>query len=215
VLDDVTTGHLVEAVPNLDQHSELIPHEIGTHWLSVTEDAYHDPTLWYFDLDNGTWRREPTSPRQYANLDAPGLVETLCSPLRRPPGPPDRVDLEPLFSPYYYEPPYGVRVRDLSNTDLVQELTLQRCGSRRISVIERCHFGCGSVGFSGGMITWSDGKALRAYVLRTKRYYSWPLSGFGQGAGGSLVHTRQRLIASVYTPSSGWQIYAARMPRVR
>jgi hypothetical protein len=194
---------------------------LGTRWAAISITGYHFATLGYYNVEAGTWHDEPKSPRQYANLDAPGFAETLCSPLKRTLAPSDPRDSAALYDPYFYEVPYGVNVESRrSDRHTVGRITVQRCGSRRLTVVSGCPSSCVQVAYSGGVITWSDERALRAYVPLTGKRYSWSLSSFRPGLSNarlgetSFVHTRQRLIASVSPGKGGkeWQIFAARLP---
>jgi hypothetical protein len=202
----------------LGESEAATPIGLGQRWLNAIRWGYHWTAVSYYDLLTGAWREELTSPRVYPNLDSPGLAETMCRPLRRIHAPEDDYEVVPMYVPFFYQRPFGVGVRDLGYRQGRGELyriELQRCGSQKTTVVGRCRGYCADVELSGGLITWSDGRALRAYAARSGRRYSWPYARFGPlAASVTITHTPQRLIASVEPPRGGrdWQIWSARVP---
>lgn len=229
LVEDVATGQIVDVHPDVGLGSEggFYPGAIGGRWLKVNIHENHVSLLRYFNLATASWRSEPSSPRQYANLDSPKLAQTMCRPLRRQREPEDSGAVS-LFHPYFYERPYGVGVHDFLDAGdqiVSQRITVQRCGSRRVTTVGRCTPQCTDVQFASGMVTWADTHAFRAYVPRSRKHYVWPLGSFRPGLRNgeylghpSIVHTGQRLIASIPPPASSqqkWTIWAARTPRLR
>lgn len=154
---------------------------------------------------------------QYADLDDPGLTRRLCAPLVRSENVDDTYGDVPQFQPYFYEPHYGATVV-LSGTARTGTLVLERCGSRRKEVLDRCPGGCSSVQLSAGVLTWLSGKKVRAYVPRTRRFYSWrtpatPDQRWNMG----LLHLRDRLLVSIppHAGGSDWTYWFSPLPKKR
>lgn len=146
---------------------------VGEHGVLFHWGAYHgNDSRGAIDWRTGAETAEPTAPNQLLDLDAPGLVATLCDPLRRKPWdvPQEGPGSSPAFDPFLYEPPYGVSWGPRS------ALTLQRCGSSHARVLERrlpqdqmLH----AVALShDGVVSWlgavgaRPASALRAYLPR-------------------------------------------------
>jgi hypothetical protein len=234
-ITDVATGS-VTVFPDTADHlfssgEGTRPVGIGRRWLEFfTKDHSDPPRRWFYDLVSGVKRSEQRTIRQVPNLDKPTLAQTMCAPLKQTVPVSFYREGRP-YRPYFYERPYGVGLLDPApvTTKPVARLTLQRCGSRKVSVIARCKDSCDDVGFSGGVVTWTQGNiehdvasVLHAYVPRTGKHYEWPVLGFTPGASPrdtlygtpSIIHTRQRLIASIGPRDldGQWQIWAARLP---
>jgi hypothetical protein len=203
---------------------------IGPDWIQVLVRSLDGDDVAYWDRTARTFAPELKAPDEYPNLDTPGLAQRLCKPLSRTRMPGDHADdIEPLYEPYFYERPYGVGIEDSidkNSAPVSERITLQRCGSATKTVVARCNPTCFSVGYSAGVVTWVDDRALRAYVPSTHKHFSWRLTGFRPGLSNAglfqtsvatLVHTRERLIASIPPIPGGheWQIWAARLPQVK
>jgi len=148
---------------------------VGRRWLQATLSSYHRQVSAFYDRATGEpyAGASPFGPRRQPDLDRPGLVRVICSPLRASidgfeDSPPEISDgyVPLLFSQKWALDP-GPLVQSPGQPS---QVTLRRCGSTRHRVI--CRLACGSPAFIDGQVVWADGVNLRTYRLSDGRRLS-------------------------------------------
>jgi len=183
---------------------------LGDDWARIIRSGYHyTDEEGYVNVMTGAVAFL-NRPRQYADLNRPHVVRQLCAPLTRSENNGAYGDV-PSFQPYASERPYGATVVLGAGTSERETLVLERCGSRRKRVLDRCPQRCSSVQLNGGVLTWLSGTRARAYVLRTSRSYRWSLPIAGDQAGATVIHLRTRMLASIppHAGGSDWTYWSA------
>ncbi len=196
---------------------------VGRQGVQMAAYTYHAGTR-DFAID---WRSGARVDFQAAadrvfDVDAPGLVTTLCEPLRQ-----TRWDVPftgvtdppPYFDPLLYEAPYGV------SWGLRSALTLQRCGESAAQVLEpRPPHGrmLRVVQLSGGFVSWlarditrvqpPASIPLRAYLPSCGVRVERPVSLVsGDELSPQIAHARDALVVSEQAARGGpWRI--SRLP---
>jgi hypothetical protein len=103
---------------------------IGSAGIGWDGYAYHGGGSGALDPRTGAVVGEPQVANEVTDLNAPGLVTTLCAPIvRKPYEYADEGSGEPSFDPLQYEAPYALQ------DGPEPSLTLQRCGSTRAIVL--------------------------------------------------------------------------------
>jgi len=133
--------------------------DVGLHGVRMWESVYHGGEgVQGIDWRSGASMGDPVDPAQVLDVDAPGLVTTLCAPLRRTrwdiPFVHGVTDPPPLFDPFLYAPPYGVA------WGLRSPLVLRRCGRPGAQVLEpRLPHDrmLRTVALAGGTVAWLAG----------------------------------------------------------
>jgi hypothetical protein len=157
------------------------PTHIGRYWLTGIYHHYHWDQPVAFDRASGQVHRDvPTRTANYLDADYTGLERPMCAPLTQPIGDVDTYSGTAL-QPLQYERPWALRAPNAGHA-----LVVERCGgATKTLAVARCS--CASDAQLGaGIVTWSDGDVVRAYVLKSRRSYKWQLP-----AGHIVVsHTR-------------------------
>ena len=184
---DLTTGRGRAAVPEQSRDGDFrFFTAIGRRWLQATLSSYHRQVSAFYDRATGEpyAGANPFGPHRQPDLDRPGLVRAICSPLRAPidgfeDSPPEISDgYVPLLFSARWALDTGPLVRSPRETSRV---TLRRCGSKRYRVI--CRLACGSPAFIGDQVVWADGASLMTYRLSDGRRRNLrPRSGSVSGA---------------------------------
>jgi hypothetical protein len=181
---------------------------IGSQWLTGTIFGYH----WYRTIfvnwhTGATVYDQPASADTYADLNSPRLTGELCSPLRQPRNPyydPTATETTPRYLPIEYRRPWAVwRSR--------RGLTLARCGQRgRALLVSDCqgsnvnqNFLCVTPEVSAGLVTWSLGNVVHAYVIATRRRYAWRVPNDSPDHPPIVTHTRNAIYVTVGTYLGG------------
>jgi hypothetical protein len=159
---------------------------VGRRWLQATLSSYHRQVSAFYDRATGEpyAGASPSGPHRQPDLDRPGLVRSICSPLRAPTdgfedsAPQISDGYVPLLFSGRWALDMGPLVISPSETTHV---TVRRCGSKRHRVI--CRLACGSPAFIGDQAVWADGVSLMTYRLSDgRRWRLQPRSGSVTGA---------------------------------
>jgi hypothetical protein len=200
-------------------------YEVGRHWIGGSLGffyGYHSDEYGTFYLNWRTGDRrydQPDNPKQIANVDRPNLIQALCAPLHRVR---DLSYDQPIYEPYAYAPPFGVRGGGLTR------LFLERCGhSPRLLARCRAFNGCNdSFQLGAGLVSWTDYRTAYLYDIARRRRERFSTRAFranGPESGDSVLdvsHTRNTIFVSV--PIAGttpdgmyiqvrWRLYARRL----
>lgn len=168
---------------------------IGSRWLAFRQESSpHGNVIVrrYENWHTGRVLPEPGA-ASFPDLDVPTLVRPLCKPLRR-----TFNDESLAFDEYQYERPYGAR------KDRREELTLDRCGRRRGTVLAHS---ASSIQLASGILTWvtaHPGDQLRpwryilhARLLRTGKTLTWRVTLPRTRMVLSLQHTARAIYATI------------------
>jgi hypothetical protein len=180
---------------------------VGTRWVTGVTSGYHyqnDP--FYLDWHTSDAFADDslnTSPTVLFNLDSTQLVQSLCSPLTRRTLRPRTADdpyEPPLYAPFDADGRFGLDPG-------ARRLRLQRCGSRRATLLSSCRAKCVDARMVGGWVTWREGRTVNAYAPVGARRLRWRVA-----AGARLARTPTRLIVSVPLRQR-WRLLVAKLPR--
>lgn len=176
---------------------------VGKEWIQIysMSPCYHCDS-WVARVGRETGEpgpREPRSLRVYEDLDHPRLWAPLCDPFRRTKNP----DYDPdENSAFRYDDPWMFGRRALVYGR--RGISVQRCRSRRRTVVSRTHWDkWNHLQVGGGFITWlhqdgieaieERGKSYAvAYEIATRRTRRWRIPG-PNNPNTSVSHTRGRL----------------------
>ena len=192
---DVPPGEISGSIGDVGTywvHGIAGDHRGGTHdaWWSLADRSYH----------------YGAGAREVEDLDEPGLVRSLCSPLRRR----DNPDLDDYFDhrpylPYEYDGRFGLTWDG--------DWELDECGrddSRELPD--------GAVGASlvAGRVSWMQGDKVVVYDARTRRSVRWGLAGIDPAARAAGVRlTRKKVFVATVREGEETRVrhvYAARLP---
>ena len=182
---------------------------VGTYWVAGSagdhRGGHHDA---WWSLVDGRSRGGSADPREIEDLDLPGLVRPLCSPLRRRPNPnaDDYFDFSP-FLPYSYDGRFGL------TWDGAWEL--DECGRKEPRVLPEGATGATLV---AGRVSWTANGKVVLYDAVARRYVRWGLRGIDPAAENAAVRlTRNRIFVSTVRPGEpeAGHLYMARLPKTR
>jgi hypothetical protein len=136
---------------------------IGRRWLRVWCGAGLGPTTEiYLNHRTGTVVEEiyarATAANWFPNLDLPDLGRNVCAPLGR----------ATLDS---YAPPFALESSVKGDfAEILDELRLRRCGSRRAEIMSGCpDEQCVTPRLGSRYVTWGEGERVFAYLPRIRR----------------------------------------------
>lgn len=150
---------------------------VGRRWVAY--ESYAAAPLWR-DLVTGAVQGDDGAATDAPDLDGEQLFRPMCRGIERP-VPHDPLDARP-FMPTAYQAPFALSLHDGF------QLTLQRCGERRQTVIGTS-LELGQLG--SGIVTWDEGGMsdtdLNAYVAACRLRLGW---SSGADAAGWITHVR-------------------------
>ena len=179
---------------------------IGRYWIQGTDSSSGHPTTLYLD-----WRTGARSPYG-AELDQSDFPRDL-----------DRRNLRGLGPRQFpagfsdADGPFIVRQVGKERPRDFQDLVLYR-GDQRLTVLDRCHTYCGSVGLSAGRVIWSRGAVGFGYDIKARRRSHWRLPRSITSVGGDrqgIQATRRHVFFSAPTLSTDtppFLLYSATWP---
>jgi hypothetical protein len=141
---------------------------VGRRWVRL-EIHGHRSTYDAF-VERGT-RRLVTDGQSLStalDLDTRAPWRRLCHPLRRRTG--YDAGVGDVIPPYAYRRPFGATVA-------WPTVIVERCGRARPLLAHRCTPWCAPPAIAAGMVAWWEGRRLRAFLPRSRRLLSWPLTG--------------------------------------
>jgi len=167
---NLTTGSVATypAVPADPGDFGPAPVKVGSRWLSLRYQGYHWTATGYLNLRTGERRFEADlGAAEHADLDAPGLSQPLCAPVKRPRNPQDPYNETEPFGPVTVSGRNVVFARYDENA-AGAELLAWRCGHARPQRLAECG-NCNLYAVSGDRVVWATAYGLRTVNLRTGR----------------------------------------------
>jgi hypothetical protein len=215
-------GGFFDYFPNGAEGDETHATLVGSTWIEASVSLESSTVRRYLDWHNGESRDEPASPDQVADVNDPGLIRTLCSPITRASGP---FDLEPKL-PLYYDGKRALLVKpggpSAPGVGLGQQVAVQACGRTSPRVLASCNGYCADLQYGRGVATWSGyltntGGFIYAYSVRGNRLYRWPFSRFSKDDHpfARIWHAGRRLFVTTCRdagPKQRCPVWTARLP---
>jgi hypothetical protein len=186
--------------------------EVGTYWFKAYGGDHRggSHTSWW-SLATDEYRvdsaGEGYDARGVDDLDVPGLVRRLCSPLHRRPNPGYDGELDnEEYNRYQYDRRFGLTFDE-------DGWLLDRCGSPVSSRLPRK---ISDPRLVAGRVTWTKGSKLVAHDARSRRSFSWRRTEIDPAATGARIHaTRRTLFVATARGDAATRerVYSAPFPR--
>jgi hypothetical protein len=183
-------------------------HYIGKYWVKgAVNDANGNQYEAWWRLSDGTRGPEVTGARRIDDLDRPGLVRELCSPLQRKPNPFFGMtgDTRP-YAAYQFDGRFGLTADGF-------QWVLQRCGQKPKPVT----LGLNGGELTAGRIAYFDRGDIVVLDAATRRKTTWSVTDIEPTADGAVVRvTANRIFVAVFRGADGFapsRVYTARLPK--
>jgi hypothetical protein len=178
-------GGFFDYFPNGSEGDETHGTLVGSRWIEASVALESSTVMRYLDWRTGESRDGPASPDRVADVNKPGLIRRLCSPITRAAGP---FSSDPLL-PLYYDGKRALLVRrggpNPHGDYYGQQVAIQACGQATPRVLANCDGTCRDVQYARGVATWSSfpssaGGFIYAYSVGGNRLYRWPFTRFSK-----------------------------------